>query len=81
VGYTRIDADNMRRLSGCEFVETFSSFGVPELHISVIAGRNELRSTRVEVDVIDRFGMPGKCSQELPLMVYVPKGDLRIRRC
>lgn len=88
VGHTRqklmgcawINADNMRRLSSGEFVEAFSCLCIPQLHVAIVAGRDELGPTGVEVDVVHGLVVAGVGPQELPLMIHIPQRNLRISR-
>ena len=81
VRHAGIDTHDVRCLARRELVDALSSLRVPELHISVVAGRDELRAGGVEVDVVDRLGVSSVRPQQFPLMVYVPYSNLRVCRC
>lgn len=58
MGCRRVDAYHVRRLSTSELVQTFARFCIPQLHVAIVTRRYELCTSRVEVDVIDRLGVP-----------------------
>jgi hypothetical protein len=76
VRHARVDPHNMRRLARSELVDALSSLGIPKLHVPVVTGRDELRATGVEVDVVHGLGMARVRPQQLPLMVYIPYSNL-----
>lgn len=77
----RVDADDVRCLARGELVQTFASLGIPNLHIAVVAGRDELCTSRVEIDIVNGLCVARVCSQQFSLMVDVPNSDLGICRC
>ena len=77
---TGIDAHNMGCLASCEFVQALSGLSIPQLHVAIVTGRDELRSIGVEIDVVDRLGMARVGPQQLSLVVCVPDGNLRVCR-
>ena len=56
----------------------FAVFGVPELHLPVVGGAEEVRACVVEGDVGDGFGVPGVGAQEGAVVVHVPELDFAV---
>jgi hypothetical protein len=48
-----IEANYMRSLARCEFVECLSSFCIPKFHVSIVASGEELCPAGIEVDIVD----------------------------
>lgn len=50
-----VDANDVRRFACGKFVQTFTSLSIPKLHVAIVAGRDELCTSRIEIDIIDRL--------------------------
>lgn len=74
-----VEADYMWNLAGGVTMDTFASFGVPELHITIIRGSKKLCTIIIEGYVSDSFGMAIVGTEKLAVMVDVP--DLHQLEC
>ena len=76
----RVEADDVRDLAGCEAGGAFAVFGVPELHLAVVGGGQEVGAGGVEGGVGDGFGVAGIGAQQFALVVDVPDLDFAVGR-
>lgn len=74
----RVEADDVRDLAGGEAGRAFAVFGVPELHLAVVGGGEEVAAGGVEGGVGDRFAVAGVGAQQFALVVHVPDLDFAV---
>lgn len=69
-----VDANDMWSLASRELADAFSSLCIPQFHKAIITGRNELSTTGIEINIVDRLGMARVCSKKLSLVVCSSTG-------
>ena len=74
----RVPRDTVRDLARREARVALARFCIPEFHVAVIRGGDELRSRGVEGDVVDGAGVAGIGAEELSLVEGVPDFDFAV---
>ena len=73
-----MEADDVGDFSRREARDAFAVFGVPELHLAVVGGGEEVGAGGVEGGVCDGFGVAGVGAEEFAVVVDVPELDFGV---
>jgi len=74
----RIESDTDSPMPSMEPAFDLSCLGIPQFHVVVERGRNELGTIVVEIDVANRHFVPGIRSDQLSIAVDFPQFNLAI---
>lgn len=69
----RMEFNTERNFLGCKTLHNVARFGVPQLDISVIGGRQELCALIVECNIFDSLPMPVIRAYASPIFVHFPQ--------
>ncbi len=75
-----VEANDVRDLARAEAGGAFAVFGVPQLHLPVVGGGEEVAAGGVEGGVADGFAVARVGAQQVALVVDVPELDFAVGR-